>query len=225
MTPFLKRIRQLFVVVTLVVSAISMHGELVVSEPQPATITGTVTDLNGGAIPGATITAVGASVDKRHEVIADGSGVLSLSELAPSGAYRVAVHADGVAEWSSADITLSPGQQFEVTEIKLSLKAVETTVNAIFVDQLALEQVKPKRSNFLGIIPNFYVVYDPNVGPLTRKLKFQLAFRSATDVASFAAAGSLPASIKLRIRLITCREPRDLTSASVPRMRTAPQIS
>jgi ABC-type antimicrobial peptide transport system permease subunit len=101
----------------------------------------------------------------------------------------VTVHADGFADWSSADIALLPGQQFDLTEIKLSLKEVETTVNAVFVDQLALEHVKAEeKQRVLGIIPNFYVVYDPNVVPLTRKLKFQLAFRSAKDVASFAAA-------------------------------------
>jgi hypothetical protein len=62
-----------------------MQGQLVAApEPQPATITGTVTDLNGGVIPGATLTAVGAPVDGRHEVTADGLGFFSLSELPPS---------------------------------------------------------------------------------------------------------------------------------------------
>ena len=125
-----------------------MHGQLIAApEPQPATITGTVTDVNGGVIPGATVTAVGATVDERHEVTADGSGFFSLSELPASSSYRVTIHADGFADWSSADIALSPGQQVDVTEIKLSLKALETTVNAIFVDQLALEQVKAEKSN------------------------------------------------------------------------------
>lgn len=170
-----------------------MHGQLVSApQPQAGTITGTVMDANGGVIPGATVVAVSAPVDERHEVIADGAGFFSLSELHPSSSYRLTVHADGFADWSSADFTLSPGQQVDVPDIKLSLKTVETTVNAVFADQLALEQVKvEEKQRVLGIIPNFYVVYDPNVVPLTKKLKLQLAFRAATDVASFAAAGFL----------------------------------
>ena len=119
MTPTLKRISHLFAVVTLVLSTVSMHGQLISApEPQSATITGKVTDANGGVIPGATVTAVGTLADERHEVIADGAGFFSLSGLHPSSSFRLAVRADGFADWSSADIMLSPGQQVDVSEIK-----------------------------------------------------------------------------------------------------------
>jgi hypothetical protein len=64
---------------------------------------------------------------------------------------------------------------------------VETTVVALTVEQLATQQVKAEeKQRVLGIIPNFFVVYDKDAVPLTTKLKYELAFRSATDVVSIA---------------------------------------
>jgi len=58
-------------------------------------------------------------------------------------------------------------------------------VVALTVEQLATQQVKAEeKQRVLGIIPNFFVVYD--AVPLTTKLKYELAFRSATDVVSIA---------------------------------------
>ena len=55
------------------------------------------------------------------------------------------------------------------------------------VEQLATQQVKAEeKQRVLGIIPNFYVVYDKNAVPLTTKLKYKLAFKAATDVVSIA---------------------------------------
>jgi hypothetical protein len=60
-------------------------------------------------------------------------------------------------------------------------------VVALTVEQLAQQQVKAEeKQRVLGIIPNFYVVYDKNAVPLTTKLKYELAFRAATDVVSIA---------------------------------------
>jgi hypothetical protein len=59
-----------------------------------------------------------------------------------------------------------------------------TTVNVVdSPEKVATEQVKIEETQrIFGMIPNFYVVYDPNPVPLTTKLKFQLAVKSSTDV-------------------------------------------
>lgn len=85
------------------------------------------------------MTAVGTLADERHEVIADGAGLYSLSGRLHPALFGWQSVQTGFADWSSADMTLSPGQQVDVSEIKLSLKEAETTVNAIFADQLALD--------------------------------------------------------------------------------------
>jgi hypothetical protein len=50
-----------------------------------------------------------------------------------------------------------------------------------------------EKQRVLGIIPNFYVVYDPNPVPLTSKLKFQLALKTSTDVFTILGTGVLAA--------------------------------
>ncbi|MGB8988277.1 MAG: hypothetical protein WCC37_16870 [Candidatus Sulfotelmatobacter sp.] len=58
-----------------------------------------------------------------------------------------------------------------------------TKVSVIYSrEQIAIEQVKlEEQQRIFGIIPNFYVAYDPDAAPLTTKLKFRLALKTATD--------------------------------------------
>jgi hypothetical protein len=59
-------------------------------------------------------------------------------------------------------------------------------------EEVAMEQVKIEETQrVLGIIPNFYVVYDPNPAPLTTKLKFHLALKTSTDTFTILGTGAL----------------------------------
>jgi hypothetical protein len=161
-------------------------------EPQSAVVIGTVVDTDGSIIPGATVTAEGASASDRHTATSTGDGSFTLDHLTPAVAYHVKVHANGFYDWSSQAITLHPGEQFDLNEVKLAVGIVETTVSAVSAEELAVEQVKDaEKQRVFGIIPNFYVVYDQRFAPLSTKLKYQLAFRSSIDVASIAASGLL----------------------------------
>jgi hypothetical protein len=170
------------------------HAQLASApEPQPGSIIGTVNDLEDSIIPGATITVDGASPEDHHTGIAGSDGTFTVQGLHPYTAYRVVVRAQNFTDWTSpATITLRPGQQDELGPIKLAIGMVETTVSAIQPEELAIEQVKEEeKQRVLGIFPNFYTSYDPRVVPLSAKLKFNLAFRASTDVATFAASGLL----------------------------------
>jgi len=159
-------------------------------EPQPATITGTIADADGDIIPGATVTIDGRDPSDHRTVVASDNAFFTLDGLHASVSYYLTISAKGFADWTSSSIILTPGQQLDLTEIRLNAGAVETTVNAVFVDQLALEQVKTEeKQRLFGVIPNFYVVYDHQFVPLTTKLKYQLAFRAATDVVTIGGAG------------------------------------
>ena len=49
-------------------------------------------------------------------------------------------------------------------------------------EEVATEQVQVEETQrVLGVIPNFYVAYEPDPVPLTAKLKFQLALKLASD--------------------------------------------
>jgi len=87
--------------------------------------------------------------------------------------------------WTSPEIVLNSGQYLILTGAKLELAGGSTsvTVSARSSDiQLATEQVHmEEQQRVLGIVPNFYVVYDHNATPLTTKLKFELAWKAEVN--------------------------------------------
>jgi Carboxypeptidase regulatory-like domain len=182
------RVAQLFCTFILYMfSTAALCQQLDAPEPQRGTITGTVTDIEDAAVPGATVTVDGPASNEHRTLATNETGWFELHNLDPAISYKVTISAKGFADWTSPAVVLKPGQALELTDIKLKISVVETTVVALTVEQLATQQVKAEeKQRVLGIIPNFFVVYDKHAVPLTTKLKYQLAFRSATDVVSIA---------------------------------------
>ena len=156
-------------------------------EPQTGTIIGTVTDVNDGTVPGATVDLAGPSLADHQRVMANDSGFFKLDHLNPGISYRVTVKASEFADWTSPEVILRPGQYMELTGIRLRIAQAVTTVNAVFsTEEIAREQEKvEEKQRVLGVIPNFYVVYDRNAVPLTPKLKFRLALKTSTNPITF----------------------------------------
>lgn len=169
------------------------QGQLISApEPQTATVIGAVTDTDDAVIPGATVTVDGPTPEDHYISTSTGDGSFSLDHLRPSVSYHVMVVAQGFTSWTSPAVVLSPGQQLDLANVKLTISAIETSVTAIDPEQLAMEQVQnEEKQRVFGIIPNFYVTYDQQFVPLSTKLKYQLSFRAATDVISIAGAGVL----------------------------------
>src|SRR4029077_20188001 len=102
----------------------------------------------------------------------------------PAGTYSVAISGQGFANWNSSDFVLNGGQYFILTGSQLRIATAATSVNVSDSSvETATDQVKiAETQRVLGIIPNFYVVYEPSPAPLTTKLKFHLALKTSTDV-------------------------------------------
>ena len=161
--------------------------QLVAPKPQPGSISATVTDVDDAAIPAAAVTVDGPTSSRHRTLQTDEAGSFELKDLDPAVPYRITVSARNFAAWTSPAVVLRPGQALVLTDIKLKISVVETTVVALTVEQLATQQVKAEeKQRILGIIPNFLVVYDKHAVPLTKKLKYELAFRAATDPVSVA---------------------------------------
>ena len=161
-------------------------------DPEAGTVTGTVTDVNGDAVPDAIIVLEGPSVSDYPTVVANDSGYFQLKNLNPGVTYHIVVTANGFADWTSPDIILQPGEVQDLAAVNLQIATVVTTVKAVSSDHLAVEQVKAEETQrVLGIIPNFYVAYDHDAAPLTSKLKFQLALRTSVDPVTFFGVGVL----------------------------------
>lgn len=161
------------------------NGALTAPAQQPATVSGTVTDSNGGIVPGARVEIDGPAPADTQTAMANENGGFSFSNLKPGVPYHVTVSANGFVNWTSPAMVLDAGQYKILTNTALELSggATSITVSAASSDiALATEQVEmEEQQRVLGVIPNFYVVYDHNAAPLTAKLKFKLAMKAETD--------------------------------------------
>ncbi|UWZ85187.1 carboxypeptidase-like regulatory domain-containing protein [Occallatibacter riparius] len=148
-------------------------------------ISGTVVDVNDGIVPGATVVLHCESPCKEESAVAGDTGSFEFKSLSLGSRYEIAVRAEGFKDWTSAPITLTPEQSvFLLTDVRIeAARTTESVTVYASRDEIATEQVRlAEHQRVLGVIPNFYVVYDPkNAVPLSSKLKFKLAMRTALD--------------------------------------------
>jgi hypothetical protein len=163
--------------------------------PQPARITGTVTDTNGDIIPGATVTIYGGS-GSRQTAVSNDNGAFEIDNVTPGAEYQVKVTAQGFVDWKSPTISLLPGQFDILNGVTLTILGDTTSVTVVAAsrEELAAEEVRiAEHQRVLGFIPNFYVSYDKHPVPLTAKLKFKLALKVAVDPVTLAGTGLVAA--------------------------------
>ena len=153
------------------------------TEDNPGSIAGTVVDPNGNTVPGATVVLQGPTSHESYTDIANDSGFFQLRNIKSGVPFQLTIHREGFADWKSPPIVLEPGQYKLLAGCKLQLKEVRTTVDVGYSSkQVAMEQVAAQeKQRVLGIIPNFYVNYDPHPEPMTASLKFKIALRTAVD--------------------------------------------
>ncbi|MDE3108464.1 MAG: carboxypeptidase regulatory-like domain-containing protein [Acidobacteriota bacterium] len=154
------------------------------SAPQSAQIMGTVMDVNGDPVIGASVVlASPATGDPRSATTAD-SGFFQFDGLQPGVSYQVDITAQGFSAWASPVFTLGPGEIKMLGAVQLSLPTQVTTVRVsgdpieIATQQMQVEETQ----RVFGIIPNFYVSYEgENAAPLTTGMKFRLALKVSHD--------------------------------------------
>lgn len=159
-------------------------GESTSSPNAADSISGTVLDKNGDLLQGATVVLDGITPDDHRELTANSDGLFVFDSLKSDTPYRVKVFADGFSEWDSKGIILQRGQALILTGIVLQVATKETSITVYGdTEKIATQQVYlEEKQRILGIIPNFYVVYDAqNAVPMTTKLKFKLALKVSTD--------------------------------------------
>jgi len=166
------------------------------TQPEPsdtlssATIAGSVTDTDSAAIPKAQVTLEAVDSGAARTTASDGAGAFTFLSV-PPGKYVVRISAPGFASWKIEDIiVLHEGENYIVPQVELGVESIDTTVNAISMEDLAEQQITvEEHQRILGILPNFYVSYVPNAAPLTRKQKFKLAVVVSRDPVTFFTTG------------------------------------
>lgn len=151
-------------------------------------------DVNGDTLSGATVVLQGAGLAQPLKLVSDDNGFFDFKQLAP-GTYHLTVTAADFSDWSSFDLALTAGQYMIVSDCKLRVSQVATTVTVAYrPEEIAFEEVKQEeKQRVFGIIPNFYVVYDANPVPLTTKLKFRLALKTSMDPFTVVGVGTFAA--------------------------------
>ena len=144
-------------------------------------ILGTVVDTSDDPIPGAKVVLQGLAGDRLTAVTKDDGG-FAFDQAQAGVAYQITVTAEGFADWNSS-ITVEPGQNKTLPEIKLRILAVQRAVTVSYSSkEVATQQLKAEeQQRILSFIPNTYVVYEPHPEPLTARMKFHMAYKSLTN--------------------------------------------
>ena len=180
------------VVFVFVLAALGWTSPCFAQTPQPTldattlgSISGTVIDQSGAVMAGARV-SLRAAGQSPADGLSGENGQFSFANVAP-GVFQLTVAAAGFTTQTFAG-TLKAGETFLVPQIALSVAASVTDVQVNLTrGQVAIEQVKDEeKQRIFGVIPNFYVTYDPHPVALTTKEKFNLAWKTTIDPFTFA---------------------------------------
>src|SRR5579864_6910165 len=176
LTPVLLLIALSGVILGVPMSAQSLRTESAIT----GSISGTVVDTSDDPIPGATV-VLQAPFGARLTVVTKDDGAFAFDGAPASAACQITVTAEGFADWNSS-ITVEPGQNDMLPEIKLRILAVQRAVTVSYSSkEVAAQQLKAEeQQRVLGFIPNMYVVYEPHPEPLTTRMKFHMAYKDLT---------------------------------------------
>ncbi len=150
-------------------------------------ISGQVIDPDSNYVVSAkvTLTRAGKSL---AEVAPNAEGNFLFKGVSP-GPFQIKVVAEGFAS-QELEGELSAGRVLLFPPITLAIAVASTEVLVHVTNyDLAEEQLKMQETQrVLGVIPNFYVTYQPDALPLTPKQKFELAWKTSVDPVTFAVA-------------------------------------
>ena len=177
------RFRVCLLLTCFLTSSAALAQQFKVPDPQGGNISGTVMDTDDNVLSGSTVVLENSTMDPVQTAESGDDGEFTFTNVRPEEPHIITIRAAGHLPWTSAPVILSPGKFFFLTGIKLKLSGGTTsiTVTASTTD-IATEQLRAEeQQRVFGIIPNFYVTYNPHPAPLTAKMKFALAFKLNSD--------------------------------------------
>ena len=155
------------------------------------TISGTIVDATGAVVAGARVKLTRAEQSAGQENVAGDEGQFIFSGVAP-GQFQLTIEAEGFATQTISG-TLHSGESDVLPPIVLVVATAATQVQVTLTGAaLAEAEIKEQeKQRILGVIPNFYVTYDPEAAPLNAKQKFELAWKSSIDPVNFGITGAV----------------------------------
>jgi hypothetical protein len=155
------------------------------SEMVAGTITGTVVDRPGDLVVGACVKLTRGNSSASLDAISNEEGQFSFAGIAP-GPFQLTTVMEGFATQTYSG-ALHSGEKYVVPPIALILAGGVTEVQvSLSRFEIAEAEIKDEeKQRVLGVVPNFYVTYDPAAVPLTARQKFELAWKSTVDPINF----------------------------------------
>jgi len=93
-------------------------------------ISGTVSDANGGVIPGATVTLVSEKTGQKRSAVTNSEGRFNFAALQP-GSYSLKVEQQGFQTHEQREVILSANENLALGELKLQPGQVSETVSVV----------------------------------------------------------------------------------------------
>lgn len=157
----------------------------------PGNIRGRVVDQLGANITGALVKLTREGQSSSQEVESDEEGQFFFFNIDP-GAFKLTVSSEGLASQTVSG-SVKAGETCVVPQVRL---VVATQVTEVRVGlppaELAEVQIEDQeKQRAFGFLPNFYVSYVHDAAPLSPRLKFRLAWKSASDPVTLAGVGWL----------------------------------
>src|SRR5215469_9932042 len=167
------------------------QGGLQAEQGAPGTISGQIVDTSGAAIVGAHVRLTRDGQPFTREELADPNGQFTFAEV-PPGPFTLVFSSSGFAMQTFTSV-LRPGEVNLVPMVQLQVATAVTELRvsgATQQEQIAEAQIQDQeKQRVFGVIPNFYVSYDPNAVALRPKQKFELAWKTTLDPVSFVLVG------------------------------------
>jgi hypothetical protein len=162
------------------------------AEHRAGSISGKVVDQSGVDIAGAVVKLTREGQSPGLEVTSDEDGLFSFSNVA-AGPFHLTISSPELASQDFSG-TMESGEAYvtPVFMLVIPTQVTEVHVEGLTPEELADVQIKEQeKQRVFGVIPNFYVSYEPNAAPLTAKHKFGLAWKSASDPVTLVGVGVL----------------------------------
>ncbi len=149
--------------------------------PAPGNISGTVTDASGSLVEAAIVRLQASGSTASRTTLTDQVGSFRFSAVEP-GSYSLTITAAGFLDLKT-DVSVASGENPPLAPAVLQIAPASSKVDVTLPPhELAAQQVHAEeKQRLLGIVPNFYVTYDPNAAPLTAAQKFHLGLRTLID--------------------------------------------
>jgi hypothetical protein len=171
-------------------AAAGAHEQLA-AQQLSGNISGTVLDRTGAVVAGARVKLSREGQSLSQDVVSDSDGQFSFVGIAP-GPFQLTIVSPGFAPQTSLG-TLHAGENCIVPPIALVVATAVSEVQvALSPTEVAEAEIKDEvKQRVFGVVPNFYVTYNPAAVPLNPKQKFELAWKATVDPVNFGLTGAI----------------------------------